>query len=941
MKKSNAKTLFTKVLSVALAATMLLSPVEVFAYNTFQELQKEITIEDTTYYDIYDGKPNDRKDTSDNIAFYSDILTKGGLLKKWSGLSYNIFEMTEHTYSLNNKKTFKENFGDGYYFDLVDALINKKNVASSTDDSDKYVSSGLSVARNFKDLELAMDNQLVKLLNRRGITHGHFEKCAPIPAMDDDKDQLILYTTAANIDKHGGTSKFTYNSFGLAFYDFELAMVVDDEHISSAIGDMSTEEAVANPPKGFSFSEDLIKDHSIVTNKNKNEIISTNSIGISATQTLSNSLTNSESYSYTDTIGTGLSFEKIFGIPKIGDLKIGASFSYSNSSSEVFGSSVTNEKVISETYNQQQSTDTPVAPHSVLEVFQESGPTTMKTKYDQPITISYKVMIFSKNGNLYADNAAIHDVENYSHYTFSSEFGARTDTTDAVINLHNRLNPTSNVGNYESSYGKTLLNKYNTSDSSGDLQIKEIATSLDWSQIKKSKAQGIHKDLKNAESIANDMYTRRPMSATGGELTEKIHATNTTVSKLIPLYPLAAIVAEHERLYYPNTKVGAEIKLNPIELNALNVNDIPYVGFSKRTGSWILVDENDEPLDESIATIQSTPKDYKYSVIAQGPGVAYAKYMIPEDTYTWFEADNGVFTKNGDNLTVPRVKIEIIDEEKKPFNGTVEASGEATITVNDDPVHIDDIDTIDAFVLDDTDKEISADLIWETRRNPDANGNGLYINENYMRATKVGIYQIRATYRKQYSDWIDVTVLSREDEELTTNELTRGDLALVLYYLGNKEGITGKTGFSDIDTSDIGSGKYYKDAVLWALQYNILDGHSSSEFKLDGNVTKEQFIEAMYKFAEYKGIDTSIDMKPQIAKKIEESGITENMQMAVSWALTKGWIAEDDLAKLQGAATTENLKELPKSISKEPTHEESSVYKTVEENEEVESDSEE
>ena len=932
MKKSNQKKLFAKAFATLFTAITLLSPLEVFAYNAYEELPKETTVNDVTYYDIYGGKQKDRVDASDNIAFYTDVLKNEGLLEKWSGLAYSIFKGTEHSYKDHSGKGFDKAFGEGHYFDLVDTFLNKNaktKSANSNNGGDTYMSSGLSAAENFNQVEVAMGNQVATLINRN-TNHEHLEKFAPIPALNSEDEKTILYTIASNVDQHGGTFKTTYNSFGIAFYDFKVALIVDDQPISSAIGDMTTKEAIQNNPVGFSYDEDSEKTLDHKENDTGKDATSSRTLGSETTQTITNTIANSESYSFTETVSNGIKYSAKAGFPKVGEAGMEMDIRYDFGATAAVESTVTKAEALTKTYNSQSSIAVTMPAYTALDTITETTTATMKTGYDQPLAISYKVMIFSKNGDVYDDNAAVCDFTNYSQYSFSTEFGAKKDSDDAVINLNNRLHPNTSIGNYETTYGKTTLNKCKGSASGTHettVKTELLSSALDWNAIKKGNVKGAHSALGGAATIADSIFAKRPMSVTGATMSELVETTNMKLSNLIALYPIKSVKAEYERLLYKDVIVGNTIALHPIHLQAFNEKNVEYYGFGKRNGIWKLVDENDAPLDESIATLKSDQENYNYVVTAKGEGTAYAKYEILEDKYSWYGAKEGEYSTNQD-LSLPMVEIRIAPEEEIAFDGTVEATGKADILVNDEPIHIDDIETITAAVYDKTDKEMAVPVTWTVREVIKPDKGGLIVNENYMYATNVGVYHIRAEYKDAYSAWLPVTVLPKEGEPLEVTSLTRGDIALVLYYLSNQESVTGNSGFADIDTNNIGSGIYYKNAVLWALQNNVLDGYSSSEFKIDGEITKEQFIDIMYRFAEYKGIDTSVEMAPQINQLIVENGVSPRLEKAVEWALSKGWITDADLAKLKEPATTKDLTGLAKPVLREPTNEQSSVYKT-------------
>ena len=49
---------------------------------------------------------------------------------------------------------------------------------------------------------------------------------------------------------------------------------------------------------------------------------------------------------------------------------------------------------------------------------------------------------------------------------------------------------------------------------------------------------------------------------------------------------------------------------------------------------------------------------------------------------------------------------------------------------------------------------------------------------------------------------------------------------------------------------------YYADAVLWAKQNGIVNGITEIEFAPNSNITREQIATIIYRYAQYKGMDT-------------------------------------------------------------------------------------
>lgn len=117
--------------------------------------------------------------------------------------------------------------------------------------------------------------------------------------------------------------------------------------------------------------------------------------------------------------------------------------------------------------------------------------------------------------------------------------------------------------------------------------------------------------------------------------------------------------------------------------------------------------------------------------------------------------------------------------------------------------------------------------------------------------------------------------------------LTRAMLVTVLY---RNEGEPEK-GFS-ASFEDVYADDYYADSVVWAKSEGIVNGVSESEFMPNANITREQIAAVMYRYARYKGYDTSDKDNTNILSYEDFAEISdyaiESMQYAVGSGLMKG-----------------------------------------------------
>ena len=74
----------------------------------------------------------------------------------------------------------------------------------------------------------------------------------------------------------------------------------------------------------------------------------------------------------------------------------------------------------------------------------------------------------------------------------------------------------------------------------------------------------------------------------------------------------------------------------------------------------------------------------------------------------------------------------------------------------------------------------------------------------------------------------------------------------ILYRLEGEPAVSGDLPFTDVE-----AGIWYTDAILWAAQNNIVNGVSDTEFAPGDDLTRQQLVTILYRYAEAKGYDVS------------------------------------------------------------------------------------
>lgn len=134
---------------------------------------------------------------------------------------------------------------------------------------------------------------------------------------------------------------------------------------------------------------------------------------------------------------------------------------------------------------------------------------------------------------------------------------------------------------------------------------------------------------------------------------------------------------------------------------------------------------------------------------------------------------------------------------------------------------------------------------------------------------------------------------------------TRAQIAVIFYRMEGSPAVEGENSFTDVVR---GSGTaWFYDAVTWAQQNGIMGGYGNSSFAPNDPITREQLAAIFYRYAQYKGYDTT-----QGGMAIREFGdyesISDYAMSAMAWAVNTGLVKGDsNLLYPNGTATRAEL----------------------------------
>lgn len=113
--------------------------------------------------------------------------------------------------------------------------------------------------------------------------------------------------------------------------------------------------------------------------------------------------------------------------------------------------------------------------------------------------------------------------------------------------------------------------------------------------------------------------------------------------------------------------------------------------------------------------------------------------------------------------------------------------------------------------------------------------------------------------------------------------LSRAMLVTILWRANGKPQTDYIMPFDDIDPNS-----YYAEAVRWAASEGIIDGISENEFAPDSNITREQIAAIMFRYAKYKGYDTSAGENTNILSYEDYDNISEYAIAPIQYAVGTG-----------------------------------------------------
>ena len=824
---------------------------------------------------------------SDEVDLYKKAIQSNHFFEDWVCLAYNIFKSQPSSYWDHAGKGWDKSYGyntedgeEAEYIDFVGYMLEAQertieeeglmdeNVAG-------YVSSGLSVADSLAEVQLRAAEDIASLPNRK-ISDKEFLERHDIDVLTGEK-RKVLYSTVTTFDRYGRTGQIGYDSFTIAFYDFQLCVLSNEDVLTGQVIPVEN----AGPKEGFV---------TLTENYGLSDVTGQATLANGVQESLATTITNSSTYSFGQSIGGTIGGEAKIPLLAEGKIQISGKLSFG----QIMETAYSETKSITETVDKSYTITTTIPAHTVQIGQQTLAEETYTVSYDCPVGITYKVAIFSMCGTCYDDNIGVQqfDTAGYEQRSFVTIFGGSTDASDAVESLYQRATKHGSDASYEKTYGCTK-----GTDDDGDVWC----TYLDWNTIIGQGAPAsAMSGLKGGTNLISALDDSYPMSVAGAITTEVQETIATTQGAAQPILPIASTFISWQmdndwsldRAF--ELTVGETVPISSYRVQATDRDAVPYYGFVATKGTWKIVNEQGKDTDAEGKPVVSAVAEMVYDPItgsqtlkATGEGTTYVKYFIPEEYYYTYD---GVASTNA-NISSPAYKVVVsaVPEEKPAsFAGTIEINGFVEAAVGES-VNLATVDTLSVAAYDTTDKKVKATFSWEAR---ELEEDGIAVTtDGVLTATKEGTFHVRAYIDDVYSDWVEV-IASQPNKELILyvcyhpfadvphgswyepavefvyqNDImngvkadrfdpavpvTRAQVVQTLYNLAGEPFVVSENPFADV-----AGDAWYAKAVAWAAANGLTTGKSTNRFDPNAPVTREQLVTFACRYAEWAGLELS------------------------------------------------------------------------------------
>ncbi len=606
---------------------------EAYAAEEPAAIQDTYELDGVTYYDV--GSPNFAVDAS---KFIKDMLgTRTNKIQLRSELNedeieYSYYDQSESDLWLQTGvMTLTDLTPSGLVSRDITGMFNAAVKGSNVyEEGSNYIYESMRYDIESKASPKAAEEWVFQKTFGSDKEFGYFK--------DNDTEQLTLVTAVKVDEKWSGNIRSTF-AVAAYFTNFRVfALIPSDEGVNYVT------ELITDTVNSQSTTASTVK------NLTASTVTGSQSVSSSITASVSNSVNGSESYtkSTSKKIGASYKFTDAFSV----------SGEVSWTEGEAFSTGWGSSDTISTTKTASYSVSIPMAPYTQAMITQSDTTSVFLTSYNCPIAILYDVTIVGYQTGVFGDGIM------HTRDTQILVDGVWiTIDRDAVFSFSDPLNGAR--GDLDSRINS--CERWNDMDDQG----------LRWRYIVEDEPGQHH--LSAAEDSMSAVRTHVPMSPTGAAYTQTLNVVASEVSGLMATHPLNKvkiaepninIVSSDEVTYQlfdyftANMKVGDYSYANYLNLIGTNRFDVPYYGFSKDNGYWIITDKLGNELDpeDSPVLLEKDPVSKNWRYTAVRPGTCYMVYRIFEDIYTSADRPNDPIT-NADLAKTAALEIVVTENE--------------------------------------------------------------------------------------------------------------------------------------------------------------------------------------------------------------------------------------------------------------------------------------
>ncbi|MDR0905711.1 MAG: S-layer homology domain-containing protein [Oscillospiraceae bacterium] len=114
-------------------------------------------------------------------------------------------------------------------------------------------------------------------------------------------------------------------------------------------------------------------------------------------------------------------------------------------------------------------------------------------------------------------------------------------------------------------------------------------------------------------------------------------------------------------------------------------------------------------------------------------------------------------------------------------------------------------------------------------------------------------------------------------------QMTRAMLATVLYRVEGEPAVTSANPYTDVK-----SGEWYTNAIIWASENGIVNGYGDGIFGTEDNITREQIVTILYRYAKLNGYNVA--PSADLTKYTDAGKISDYALDAMKWAVAIGLV---------------------------------------------------